>query len=143
MDLNLAGKVALVTGAARGVGRDIAITLAAEGAAVAVNYASSADEAHAVVAAIEATGGKAMACGADVGDYAAVQRMVADIVGRLGGLNILVNNAGLALRRRFVETTPAEWRRQIDASSAWSAIPPVSANPGCRSSAPRAPASSC
>src|ERR1700681_606069 len=98
MDLNLAGKVALVTGAARGVGREIAVTLAAEGAVVAVNYASSADDADAVVAAIEAAGGKAIACAADVSDEAAVRQMVADIVGRLGGLNILVNNAGLALR---------------------------------------------
>ncbi len=114
MDLNLAGKVALVTGGARGVGREIALTLAAEGAAVAVNYASSGDDAKAVVAAIEANGGKAIACGADVADYEQVKAMVGEVAAKLGGLNILVNNAGLALRRRFVETTPTEWKRQID-----------------------------
>jgi NAD(P)-dependent dehydrogenase (short-subunit alcohol dehydrogenase family) len=103
-----------VTGGARGVGREIALTLAAEGAAVAVNYASSADDAKAAVEAIEAKGGKAIACGADVADYESVKAMVADVSEKLGGLNILVNNAGLALRRRFIETTPADWKRQID-----------------------------
>ena len=114
MDLNLKGRVALVTGGARDVGREIALTLAAEGAAVAVNYSSSASDAEAVVAAIKAKGGQAIAYGADVADYEAVKAMVAEVVGKLGGLNILVNNAGLALRRRFIETTPAEWHRQID-----------------------------
>jgi NAD(P)-dependent dehydrogenase (short-subunit alcohol dehydrogenase family) len=114
MDLKLQGRVALVTGGARDVGREIALTLAAEGAAVAVNYQSSAAEAEAVVAEIKTKGGKAIACGADVADYAAVKTMVAEIVDKLGGLNILVNNAGLALRRRFAETTPKEWQSQID-----------------------------
>jgi len=114
MDLNLKGKVALVTGGARDVGREIALTLAAEGAAVAVNYSTSADEAQAVVDSIRQSGGQALACRADVADYDAVKQMVSDVVGQLGGLNILVNNAGLALRRRFVETAPADWYRQID-----------------------------
>ncbi len=114
MNLDLEGRVALVTGAARDVGREIALVLAAEGAAIAVNYRRSADEAQAVVETIKSRGGNAMACGADVADYAAVKAMVAEIVAKLGGLNVLVNNAGLALRRRFVETTPAEWRHQID-----------------------------
>ena len=114
MNLGLNNRVALVTGAARDVGREIALTLAAEGAAVAVNYRTSADEAEALVAEIEAKGGKAKAYQADVADLAAVRTMVAAIVQDFGGLNILINNAGLALRRRFVETTPEDWRRQID-----------------------------
>src|SRR5450759_1551250 len=115
MDLRLNGKVALVTGAARDVGKEIAITLASEGAAVAVNYRDSSEEAEAVVKEITAKGGKAKAYAADVGDYAAVKTIV-DAVGKhFGSLNILINNAGLALRKPFVQTTPDDWRRQIDA----------------------------
>jgi len=114
MDLQLQDKVALVTGAGRDVGREIALALAAEGAAVAVNYRSSAEEAQAVVKEITAGGGKAKAYGADVADLAAVRSMVDAIVKDFGGLNILINNAGLALRQRFVETEPEDWRRQID-----------------------------
>ena len=115
MDLDLTGKVALVTGATSGVGREIAQRLAAEGAVVAVNYRSSADEADALVKEIIAAGGKARAYKADVADFAAVAAMVADVVKDFGGLNILINNAGLALRQRFLETKPEDWRRQIDA----------------------------
>jgi NAD(P)-dependent dehydrogenase (short-subunit alcohol dehydrogenase family) len=115
MDLRLKGKVALVTGAARDVGKEIAVTLAAEGAAVALNYRSSRDEAEAVVKEIAAKGGKAMAYKADVADFAAVTAMVDAVVKDFGGLNILINNAGVALRQRFVETKPEDWRRQIDA----------------------------
>jgi 3-oxoacyl-[acyl-carrier protein] reductase len=114
VDLKLKGKVALVTGGARDVGRAIALTLAAEGAAVAVNYRSSVDAAQAVVELIKTKGGRALACQADIANYDAVTAMVREVVGTLGGLNILVNNAGLAVRRRFVETAPAEWQRQID-----------------------------
>jgi NAD(P)-dependent dehydrogenase (short-subunit alcohol dehydrogenase family) len=114
VDLNLKGKVALVTGGANGVGREIALALAAEGAAIAVNYRKSAAEADDVVAEIRARGGGAIVCQADVADLAAVQAMVARVVGALGRLDILVNNAGLALRQRFTETTPEDWRRQID-----------------------------
>ena len=114
MDLGLTGKVALVTGAARDVGGEIAITLAAEGAAVAVNYLSSADAAEAVVAEIKQKGGKAKAYKADVADFAAVKAMVDAVATDFGGLNILVNNAGLAKRQRFVDTTPDDWKKQID-----------------------------
>ena len=113
MDLGLGGKVALVTGAARDVGRAIALRLAAEGAAVAVNYHGSQAEADGVVTEIAALGGKAKAYGADVADHAAVKAMIDAIVKDFGGLNILINNAGLALRKRFAETTPDDWRRQI------------------------------
>lgn len=114
MDLHLAGKAALVTGAANGVGREIALALAAEGAAVAVNYRSSAAAAQSVVAEITAKGGRAIACSADVANFDAVSAMVAAVTTELGRLDILVNNAGVAQRRRFQETAPQDWRRQID-----------------------------
>ena len=115
MDLNLQGKIALVTGATSGVGSEVALCLASEGATVAVNYRSASDEAEALVGEIAAKGGKAKAYSADVADLAAVQAMVGDIVKDFGGLNILINNAGLTIRKRFIETKPEDWRRQIDA----------------------------
>ncbi|HUZ32621.1 MAG TPA: SDR family oxidoreductase [Xanthobacteraceae bacterium] len=115
MELGLRGKVAVVTGATSGVGREIALSLAAEGAHVAVNYRSSAAEAETLVGEITAAGGKAKAYQADVADFAAVKTMIEKIVKDLGGLNILINNAGLAMRQRFIETKPEDWRRQIDA----------------------------
>lgn len=115
MDLGLKGKIAVVTGATSGVGREIALSLAAEGAHVAVNYRSSAAEAEALAGEIAASGGRAKAYQADVADFAAVQAMIGKIVKDFGGLNIVINNAGLAMRQRFVETKPEDWRRQIDA----------------------------
>jgi 3-oxoacyl-[acyl-carrier protein] reductase len=115
MDLGLNGKVALVTGAGRGVGREIALTLAREGASVAINYRSSAKDADALTAEIAAAGGKAKAYQADVADFTAVTAMVGAVVQDFGALNILINNAGLARRRRFVETTPDDWHSQINA----------------------------
>jgi 3-oxoacyl-[acyl-carrier protein] reductase len=106
--------VALVTGGTRDVGRQIALTLAAEGATVAVSYRDSADEAGSVVAEIRAQGGKAEPYKADLADHASVRTMVQKIAADLGGLNILVNNAGLAIRKPFKDTTPEDWRRQID-----------------------------
>ena len=113
MDLGLNGKVALVTGGARDVGREIALSLAAEGAAVAVNYNSSAAGAEQVAAEIRAKGGKAISVKADIADFAAVKRMVEETANALGGLDILVNNAGLVVRKRFLDTTQDEWRRQL------------------------------
>jgi NAD(P)-dependent dehydrogenase (short-subunit alcohol dehydrogenase family) len=115
MDLGLTGKTAVVTGGTSGVGREIALSLAAEGANVAVNYRSSATEVEILVDEIVAKGGKAKAYKADVADFAAVKTMVDDIVKDFGGLNILINNAGLAIRQRFLETKPDDWHRQIDA----------------------------
>jgi NAD(P)-dependent dehydrogenase (short-subunit alcohol dehydrogenase family) len=116
MDLGLKGKIALVTGAASGVGHEIALSLAAEGASVAVNYRSSGQEAQAIVGEIKAKGGNAKTYQADVADFAAVKAMTDAIIKDFGGLNILINNAGLAKRQRFVETTPEDWHAQIDAS---------------------------
>jgi len=114
MDMQLNDRVALITGGTRDVGRQIALTLAAEGATVAVNYRDSADEAAAVVAEIRAHGGKANCYRADLAAHASVQEMMQKIVADFGGLNILVNNAGLAIRKPFKDTTPDEWRSQID-----------------------------
>ena len=105
----------MVTGATSGVGREIALSLAAEGASVAVNFRSSEKDAEVLVDEIAAKAGKAKAYKADVADYAAVKAMVDDIVKDFGGVNILINNAGLALRQRFMETKPEDWHRQIDA----------------------------
>ena len=115
MDFGLKGKVVLVTGAARGVGREIALSLAAEGANVAINYRNSGKEAESLVSEIMAKGVKAKAFKADVADFAAVKAMVDEVVQDFGGLNILINNAGIAQRQRFVETKPDDWHRQIDA----------------------------
>ena len=82
---------------------------------MAVNYRSSPDQAAAVVAEIAAAGGRARAFQADVGDKAAVEAMVAGIVAEFGRLDIVVNNAGVALRQRFQDTTPEDWKRQVDA----------------------------
>jgi 3-oxoacyl-[acyl-carrier protein] reductase len=114
MDLQLRERIALVTGGTRDVGRQIALLLAAEGVTVAVHFNRSADEAEQVVSEIRAKGGKAKSYQADVADHAGVQSMVQGIVADFGGLNILVNNAGLAIRKPFKDTTPEEWRRQID-----------------------------
>lgn len=111
---SLQGKVALVTGAARGVGRQIAHALAAAGATVAVNYLASRTQAETLVAEITAAGGTARAFAADVADYRAVRAMVDGIVDEFGHVDVLVNNAGFVTPRLFVETTPAEWQRQID-----------------------------
>lgn len=113
MNLGLNGKVALVTGAARDVGREIALALAAEGATVAVNYNSSARDAQAVAGEIKAAGAKGSAYQADVADYAAVAKMVEAVMQDYGRIDILINNAGLALRERFLDTKPEQWSKQI------------------------------
>ena len=91
----LEGKIALVTGASRGIGRQIALTLGREGAAVIVNYNGSAAKAEEVVKEIEAAGGKAEAVQCNVSDFESCGGMMADVVSRYGRLDILVNNAGI------------------------------------------------
>lgn len=114
MNLSLAGKAALVTGAGRDVGKAIALELAAQGAAVAINYQSSAEAAEKVAAEITAAGGKAIACKADIADFADTKAMVDRVVTDFGSIDIVVNNAGIAQRARFLETTPEQWKRHID-----------------------------
>jgi NAD(P)-dependent dehydrogenase (short-subunit alcohol dehydrogenase family) len=112
--MDLKGRIALVTGGGRDVGAAISKMLAANGAAVAVNYHGSKADAENVVSEIEKAGGKAKAYQADVSDAAVVKDMVARVKADFGGLDILVNNAGLVFRKRFSETTPEDWRKQID-----------------------------
>ena len=114
MNLNLDGKVALVTGGARDVGADISKLLAAEGAKVAVNYNSSGSEAEALASAIAAAGGEAKAFGADISDYDQVNQMVEAVTSQWGRVDILVNNAGYVKYQRFVESGPEDWKPQID-----------------------------
>ena len=95
MESSLEGKVALVTGGSRGIGRATSLALAAKGATVAVNYVRDETSANQVVQAIEAAGGRAMPVQADVGERTAVETMVASIAQALGPVDILVNNAGI------------------------------------------------
>src|SRR5215213_205840 len=109
----LKGRVALVTGGSRGIGRAIAVSLAEAGAAVAVNYLSKAGEAKAVVEAIHKLGGRAISVGADVARAAAVTGMVAGIERELGPVDILINNAGIAINRPVDELTEEDFDRTM------------------------------
>ena len=109
----LAGRTALVTGASRGIGRAVALSLAEAGAAVAVNYRERATDARDVVAAIRRDGGKAMDVAADVSDGRAVAEMVAAVERELGPVDVLINNAGLAIIRSIDDLTEEEFDRTI------------------------------
>jgi NAD(P)-dependent dehydrogenase (short-subunit alcohol dehydrogenase family) len=102
-------KVALVTGAARGIGRAIAIDLAAEGVSVAINYHSRRDAAEEVMAVIQAAGGESMVYGADVAKDDAVKSMVEEIEARWGSIDILVNNATTHRGGRIQSLSHEEW----------------------------------
>jgi 3-oxoacyl-[acyl-carrier protein] reductase len=110
---SLTNKVALVTGASRGIGRAVALSLAEAGAAVAVNYRERAADANDVVAAIKSAGGKAIAVAADVSDSAAVTGMIVEVERSLGPIDVLVNNAGLAIIKNIDELTEEEFDRTI------------------------------
>lgn len=116
MQLSLAGKVALVTGGGRDTGAEIARELAALGATVAANYHRSEAEAADLVMELTAAGTKAKAYQADISDYTQVQAMVAGIVADFGRIDVLVNNAGYVKYQRFVDSTPVDWKAQIDTS---------------------------
>jgi 3-oxoacyl-[acyl-carrier protein] reductase len=106
----LAGKVALITGAAKNIGRSIALELAAAGAAVAVNTRASVDEGERVVQEIRDFGGEAGLYVADIGDPAAAKAMVADVLARFGRVDFLVLNASVRTEKAFLELTYEEWR---------------------------------
>jgi 3-oxoacyl-[acyl-carrier protein] reductase len=110
----LAGKVAIVTGASRGIGRAVAERFAAEGAAVVVNYTQGTANAAEVVGAIEAAGGTAVAIQADVSRSADVRRLAAETLERFGRIDVLVNNAGVMIAKGVLETSEDDWDRTID-----------------------------
>ena len=108
------GKVALVTGGSRGIGKAACLALGAEGAEVVVHYRSRREAAEAVVSQIKAAGGTAHALRADVSDEDEVRAMAAWVMERFGRLHLLVNNAGEVRRARTEEVELAEWRRILD-----------------------------
>jgi 3-oxoacyl-[acyl-carrier protein] reductase len=110
---DLTNRVALVTGASRGIGRDIAIALAGAGARVAVNYRTASSRADEVVHEIAAAGGTAVALQADVSDPMAATALVREAEVRLGPIDILVNNAGILARKPLDELGPADWDEAI------------------------------
>ena len=110
MTQELSGRVAIVTGAGRNIGRAIALALADGGAAVVVNARSNVQEAQAVAGEIERAGGKALAVTADVADAEAVASMVEDTASRFGRIDILVNNAAVRAEQAFEAMTLADWR---------------------------------
>ena len=107
--LSLSGRVAVVTGGSRGIGRAIALELARRGAAVVVNYNSSPDAANEVVSQIEADGGKAIAVQADVGNSEQANHLINTAIKDLGGLDILVNNAGIVRDGLIMMMKEEDW----------------------------------
>jgi NAD(P)-dependent dehydrogenase (short-subunit alcohol dehydrogenase family) len=114
MDIDLSGRVALVTGGGRGIGRAIALSLAEAGADIAVNYRRDGAAAEEVVKEVEGMGRKAKAYQASVENWDEDQKMVADVLADFGRVDILVNNAGIASRGQAVaDTDPAEMERVV------------------------------
>ena len=111
--MNLENKVAIVTGAATGIGRETAFHLARAGAAVGVDYAGKSEQADEVVAQIEKDGGRAVAVQCDVSQEADVQKLVAETVKAFGRLDILINNAGIEKEMPFLETPLDLWNKVI------------------------------
>jgi 3-oxoacyl-[acyl-carrier protein] reductase len=110
----LAGKVAIVTGSSRGIGKAIAERFAAEGAKLTVNWAGHERDAKAVVDGINSRGGEALSIGADVSSSADVKKLVRTTMDRFGRIDILVNNAGVMVGKPVLETTEEDWDRTID-----------------------------
>ena len=113
-DKALEGRVALVTGASRGIGRAIAVALGARGAKVIVNYHSREDAARETAEAIEKAGGQAILAKFDVGVPAEIEAGVKQAADALGGLDILVSNAGIAIDQLILRAKQEDWQRSID-----------------------------
>ena len=114
MDISLTGRVALVTGASRGIGRAIALSLAEAGADIAVNYRRDVEAANETIAGVQALGRKAIGYAASVENWDEDVAMVAKVIEDFGGIDILVNNAGIASRGQSVaDTDPAEMERVV------------------------------
>lgn len=111
---DIAGKRALVTGASRGIGRAVAEALSAAGAAVAMNYREHADAAEEVRSRLDARGGRAITVRADVSRASDVDRMVAEVRAALGGIDILINNAGVGTRVAIESLTEAHWDEVVN-----------------------------
>lgn len=109
LNTDLHDRVALVTGASRGIGAAIALALAQAGAAVALNYRQRAAEAESIAGAIRARGGRAITVGADVSRSDAVAAMVARVKAELGAIDVLINNAGIGLTRTIDDLTEADF----------------------------------
>lgn len=113
-NMKLKNKVALITGASKGIGRATALLFAKEGAKVAVNYFSSEDEAKSVVKEINDIGSEAIAIKCDVSNEDQVKSMIDQVLKEFGSIDILVNNAGIVFDVPFLERTVEQWRRTLD-----------------------------
>ncbi|MGG4095482.1 SDR family oxidoreductase [Paenibacillus lautus] len=113
MTKSLSGKVAIVTGASRGIGREIAERLAENGAKVVINYASSPTKAEEVVSAIKQDGGEARAIQADISQVAAIERLFSETIEAYGGIDILVNNAGVMTTKPIAAMTEEDFDQQF------------------------------
>jgi glucose 1-dehydrogenase len=105
----LQGKRAIVTGSDQGIGRAIALRFAHEGASVAINYRHNEAGANEVRAAIESAGGRAIVVGADVSTAAGAQQLIGAAIAAFGGLDVLVNNAGVEIQHPFLELSEQDW----------------------------------
>ncbi len=112
--MDLKGKVALVTGAGRRLGRAIAVALAERGAVLAIHYRNSQAEAQAVVAQIASTGGKAMEFAADLERVSEIERLVAEVIARFGGIDVLVNSASVFVRKSLADISERDWDANLD-----------------------------
>ncbi len=111
---DIAGKIALVTGASRGIGRAIALTLAKQGVTIALNYRKSEDEAMKVALEIESCGSRCLAVGADVSNSGDVLKMAETIRRQLGIVQILVNNAGISRPKPLQDISEADWNEAME-----------------------------
>lgn len=110
----LTGKVAIVTGASRGIGRAVAVGLAGKGAQVVINYSANADAAKETLAAVNSTGGSGLTVQADVTDFQACERLVKTTLDNFGKVDILVNNAGITKDNIVARMKPEEWQKVLD-----------------------------